>query len=504
MCGGHIPRMSTVAKNTRSTTINLAVSQAGPFDLGFRLFDTDTLKVYVGGVLRTDYTVSATFVDGYDDAATITFTSDVTAPATILVDASLVPWRQDDLGSQNLVPRINNEFGRVWSVLAELRRDARRALRGFADQEPASGLDAAAVMAAQGYSTTAAASASAAAASAAAAAAAQNTILKPKGQWLTATAYVLGDLVYQAGSQYECITAHTSGTFATDLSAAKWRIFVAQGNTGAGTGDVLAANNGSEFAANAGTFRANLALMGALLTAETSADVHTRAAANPRGMWFVAGTGMTNAPSGYAANEAFFAKGLDANNLTVTWYRSDGVVFVKTRVAGTWGGWVQQALLSDVTAAIAAAQQIIHVRDEKASGTNAGTFTAGSYIARTLNTVKTNSISGASLSSNRVTLPAGTYEIEATAPGFAVRLHKAVLYNVSTAAVILVGSSELSSNTYATTSKSVIKGRFTLAGSHQLELRHRCQITFASSGLGLAASFGDVEVYAEALIRKIS
>lgn len=503
MCGGHIPRMSTVAKNTRSTTINLAVSQAGPFNLDFRLFDLDTLQVYVGGVLRTDYTVSATFVDGYDDAATITFTSAVTAPTTILVDASQVPWRQDDLGSQNLVPRLNIELGRVWSALAELRRDARRALRGFADQEPASGLDAAAVMAAQGYSTTAAASAAAAAASAAAAAAAQNTILKPKGQWLTATAYVLGDLVYQAGSQYECITAHTSGTFATDLSAAKWRTFVAQGNAGAGTGDVLAANNGSEFAANAGTFRANLAIMGALLTAETSGDVHTRAAANPRGMWFVAGTGMTNAPSGYAANEAFFAKGFDANNLTVTWYRSDGVVFVKTRVAGTWGGWVQQATQAALTAAVAASQQLIHVRDEKASGLNAGTSTT-SYTTRTLNTVKTNTISGAALASNQITLPAGTYLFEVTAPATRVGRHKAKVYNVTDGADALIGTSANANSSGDYSEASRVCGVVTIAGAKAFDVRHRAAGAVANYGWGLASSFGDVEVYAEALIRKIS
>lgn len=498
--------MSTVAKNTRSTTINLAVSSAGPFSLGVRLFDTDAVLVYVNGILRSDWALTYAFANGYDDAASITFNNAVTAPATIIIDISLVPSRADDLinGDRNLVARINNEMGRVWSTLAELRRDARRALRSFTDQEPSLNLDGAAIAAAQGYATAAAASAAAAAASAAAAAAAQNTILKPKGQWLTATAYVLGDLVYQTGSQYECITAHTSGTFATDLSGAKWRIFVAQGSAGAGTGDVLAANNGSEFAANAGTFRANLSIMGALLTAETSADVHTRASANPRGMWFVAGTGMTNAPSGYAANEVFFAKGFDSNNVTVTWYRSDGVVFTKTRIAGTWGGWVQQALLSDVTAAIAAAQQIVHVRDEKASGAQGGTFTAGSYIARTLNTSKTNSISGASLSSNRITLPAGTYEIEASAPAYAVGSHKAILYNVSTSAVLLVGTTEASSNTYATLTRSVVKGRFTLAGSHQLELRHRCQVTAANYGLGKSSAFGDVDVYAEVIIRKIS
>lgn len=42
--------------------------------------------------------------------------------------------------------------------------------------------------------------------------------------WVTATAYVVGDkrLVAASGNVYRCIVAHTSGTFATDLAAAKW------------------------------------------------------------------------------------------------------------------------------------------------------------------------------------------------------------------------------------------------------------------------------------------
>ena len=41
--------------------------------------------------------------------------------------------------------------------------------------------------------------------------------------WLTATAYVAGDLVlFTDGHVYKCLTAHTSGTFATDLAATKW------------------------------------------------------------------------------------------------------------------------------------------------------------------------------------------------------------------------------------------------------------------------------------------
>jgi hypothetical protein len=42
--------------------------------------------------------------------------------------------------------------------------------------------------------------------------------------WLTATAYVVGDVrtLATSGECYRCIVAHTSGTFATDLAASNW------------------------------------------------------------------------------------------------------------------------------------------------------------------------------------------------------------------------------------------------------------------------------------------
>jgi hypothetical protein len=46
----------------------------------------------------------------------------------------------------------------------------------------------------------------------------------PRGTWLTATVYAFKDIV-ETGSPttaYVCVTAHTSGTFATDLAAGKW------------------------------------------------------------------------------------------------------------------------------------------------------------------------------------------------------------------------------------------------------------------------------------------
>jgi hypothetical protein len=58
--------------------------------------------------------------------------------------------------------------------------------------------------------------------------------------------------------------------------------------------------------------------------------------------------------------------------------------------------------------------QLLHVRDEKTLA-DGGTSTS-SYTKRDLNTVVTNEIAGASLSSNQITLPSGTYYINASAP----------------------------------------------------------------------------------------
>ena len=68
------------------------------------------------------------------------------------------------------------------------------------------------------------------------------------GEWATSTAYSVDHLVRNDGNVYICIVAHTSGTFSTDLAAAKWELFAAKGSAGAGTGDLLAANNLSDVA----------------------------------------------------------------------------------------------------------------------------------------------------------------------------------------------------------------------------------------------------------------
>jgi len=54
-----------------------------------------------------------------------------------------------------------------------------------------------------------------------------------RDQWLTTTAYVVNNMVFNGGSTYICLQAHTSGIFATDLAAGKWTLLAQQGSAAA-------------------------------------------------------------------------------------------------------------------------------------------------------------------------------------------------------------------------------------------------------------------------------
>lgn len=58
--------------------------------------------------------------------------------------------------------------------------------------------------------------------------------LLDRGNWATATVYAVGDVVTQTGQRHACRTAHTAGTFATDLAASKWVTLDAISSTAGG------------------------------------------------------------------------------------------------------------------------------------------------------------------------------------------------------------------------------------------------------------------------------
>lgn len=157
---------------------------------------------------------------------------------------------------------------------------------------------------------------------------------------------------------------------------------------------------------------------------------------------------------------------------------------------------------ADGKAVVATPIGYMHVREQQASGTNGGTSTSGVTHVRTLNTVVgTNTIAGASLASNAVTLPAGTYEFSASAPCYAGDMHKLALYNQTDAADIMVGVS--ASITGGSTTLAVCSGKFTLTAQKAVQLRHYIATGASPLGLGKATANGQVEVYATLELRKV-
>lgn len=146
--------------------------------------------------------------------------------------------------------------------------------------------------------------------------------------------------------------------------------------------------------------------------------------------------------------------------------------------------------------------KVLHIQDQKASGTDGGTATAGSWQTRTLNTEVTDGI-GSTLSSNQFTLPAGTYHVRASAPAFSCSQHQIRLQNITDAATTLLGTSECTNPGAGDgVSRSEIDGTFTIAAGKTFELQHRVAATKASNGYGIATAWG-TEIYANIFIERI-
>jgi hypothetical protein len=156
--------------------------------------------------------------------------------------------------------------------------------------------------------------------------------------------------------------------------------------------------------------------------------------------------------------------------------------------------WVLVGHSSTITAT--AVTRALYVKNILSSGTNAPTFTSGSYQTVPFNTLIDNTSIGGSLSSNQITLPAGTYKIDASICAFGVYNWKAKLRNVTDSTDVLIGTSTRAENTDGTVTLSVIIGEFTIASSKTFEIQARCLITRAS-GMGISAGFGDNETYSQ-------
>lgn len=136
-----------------------------------------------------------------------------------------------------------------------------------------------------------------------------------------------------------------------------------------------------------------------------------------------------------------------------------------------------------------------HCRVSNKVYTNGGSFIAGKWVTRQLNTISDNSIS-AMLQNNRIIVPAGTYYIRGWAASCDVDANAVKLYDVASKKDVLLGNAEYSEGS----SKTAIDGYFTVLTQAALVLQHKCVTTQATLGLGRVGNRSSDPVSAQQLL----
>lgn len=130
-----------------------------------------------------------------------------------------------------------------------------------------------------------------------------------------------------------------------------------------------------------------------------------------------------------------------------------------------------------------------------ASGNDAGSSSAGTWTTRELNTLSIDTTGGASLSSNQMTVPAGTYYFFGAATGYATGRNQLRFIDSATSGTLFVGNNAQTgsvSNLIGNT--TTIDGIFTASGV-PFELQHRFETANADDGLGKSASHTTSDLY---------
>lgn len=146
---------------------------------------------------------------------------------------------------------------------------------------------------------------------------------------------------------------------------------------------------------------------------------------------------------------------------------------------------------------------LLHMQGQAPSGTDGGSTIAGQQT-RVLNTVVVNEITGATLSSNAFFLPEGTYHIKAQAPGYNCSRHRLFIVFHATGVGHLVGPGAYSRYTGEIGTPAHIETRMVVpSGGQTYRLTHYTQVVQPINGLGVSASTGDLEMYADLKIWKL-
>jgi hypothetical protein len=119
--------------------------------------------------------------------------------------------------------------------------------------------------------------------------------------------------------------------------------------------------------------------------------------------------------------------------------------------------------------------QIAVFNETQAANTNGGTSASGSFIKRTLNTTVKNDISGCSIASSVITLPAGTYYVIARAPTNQTAQVQAKIRNTTDGTDLALSGSGYNPPSTSANIDSTIQGFFVLAASKRHRTTNTCE-----------------------------
>jgi len=160
--------------------------------------------------------------------------------------------------------------------------------------------------------------------------------------------------------------------------------------------------------------------------------------------------------------------------------------------------------LVNITAPTASVLKHAVWEDQKANGTAGGAATSGSRLDRVLNTEVVNTIPGASLAANVITLPAGTYLVDAEVPFLGTQDTQVFFQSTTDAAVYLASPSASVGSSSVTTIHRII-GILTLAAADTFKLQYQISNTVLTNGLGNPTSFNEgVERYSKVRVVDIT
>jgi hypothetical protein len=200
--------------------------------------------------------------------------------------------------------------------------------------------------------------------------------------------------------------------------------------------------------------------------------------------------------------------GITTTNATTLYISGAPIAGINETITNSYALWISSGKVrfdGDVTisGSLSSNTYTANITETYSIATNGGTFSSGSWQVRTLNTSDIDPGTGITLSSNQISIPAGTYIIEASAPGCNVGNHAIRLYNVTSSTVDAFGTSENSSNNDVVfiSTRSSLKLKLVLNQTTVYELQHICQNTRIGDGLGSASGW-QTEVYSTVFIQK--